>query len=210
MTLPPPRNNRILWVLAPSAPLLLAHQYGSMNPSHSLIISSWIIDMLFDNRYLLMPINNALQGATIDIIYTGGPSVSVQFHPQQSLIANSDSVEEGVRQLLNNYFHYINSMLDEYPRIAFKSISSTAISLYFNVIEGQIRAKFVGRDKDKWSPAFPSISAKMISILSEKYYVPDSSIENEEWARNQTRFLEDQKTKLRSKRNSLFTEMGLY
>jgi len=210
VSLPPPRNNNLLWVLAPSTPLLLSHQYGSMQPSHGLITSSWIIDMLFDNKYVLMPINSALKGGIIDFIYTGGPSIKVKFHPQQGIFANSDSVEEGVRQLLNNYYHYVYSMLDGYSRIAVKTITTLAIGLYFTFIEEQIQSRTIGKGKDSWSLAFPSMSAQIISIVSQKYYVPEKHSENEEWARKQTVALEDNKIKLRSKRNSLFTTMGLY
>ena len=210
VSLPPPKNDKLLWVLAPSTPLLLSHQYGSMKPSHGLITSSWIIDMLFENKYVLMPINSALKGANIDFIYSGGPSIKVQFHPQHSIFANSDSLEEGVRQLLNNYFHYVYSMLDGYSRIAIKTIVTLSIGLYFEFIEDQIQDGAIGKGKDNWSTAFPLMSAKIINIVSQKYYVPEKISENEEWARKQTDSLEDKKIKLRSKRNSLFTVMGLY
>jgi hypothetical protein len=210
VSLPPPRNDKLLWVLAPSAPLLLSHQYGSMKPSHGLITSSWIIDMLFDNKYVLMPINSALKGGGIDFIYTGGPSLKVQFHPKHGFFANSDSVEEGVRQLINNYFHSVYSILDVYSRIAVKSITIWAIAMYFIFIEENIKSGTIGKGKDSWSPVFPSVSADIIRYVSERYYVPDKHSENEEWARKQTEALEDNKLKLRSERNSLFTTMGLY
>ncbi len=43
-TYPPPRDNQKLYVLFPGAVFLLAHQLGSMKPSHGLIISGMVKD----------------------------------------------------------------------------------------------------------------------------------------------------------------------
>ena len=114
ISLPPHIDNQTNWILAPSAPFLLAHQFGSMKPSHSMIVSGWVLDMLFHNRYVLMPINSALKAARIVFLYLGDPSIKVQFHPKHSIFANSDSIEEGVKQLINNYTKYVDSRLDAY------------------------------------------------------------------------------------------------
>src|SRR3989304_9805470 len=136
-TLPPPRNDDLPWVLAPSAPLVLAHQYGAMKPSHGLIVSTWVLDMVFNNRYILMPINSALAAARIDIHYTHTGSARLTFHPKHALFANSDSLEEGVRLLLNNYCHYVYAQLDEYVAIVFRTMATTATAMYYTFLQAQ-------------------------------------------------------------------------
>ena len=204
--LPPHRNNRLLWVLAPSVPLFLVHQYGSMRPSHALIISSKILEMLFENKYLLTPINNALKGAKLEFIYPGGPAVKVQFHPMHSFLANNDSIEEGVRQLINNYTHYVFSMLDDYSRIVVKTMSLVAMGAYFIFLEEQIQAKTIAILRDQWMFALPLISAKIISTVSAKYYVPEGgkNKENDEWARKQSEFLIGKYAEVKDMLDSLF------
>lgn len=208
-TLPPPRNDRRLWVLAPSASFLLAHQFGSMKPSHGLITCSLIFDMLFDDKYVLTPINSALRGAKIDFIYTGGPSIKLQFHPQHGAFANSDSVEEGVRQLINNYTHYVYSQFDELLRIMIKTSASTAIGMYYRFIEQQIQAQTIGKEKDNWSFSFSVMAAQLVAALSKLFAVPENIPENDKWAKAQTDFLAEQRINLEKQRKNLFTVMGL-
>jgi hypothetical protein len=142
--LPPPRNEKKFWVLEPSALFLLAHQFGSMKPSQGLIMSGAVIDMLFDNRYVLMPINSSLKSATIDFIYTEN-GIKLQFQPKQGMFANSDSVEEGVRQLLNNYIRYAYTQIDECNQLLFTRFIAIAITVYFDFIEEQIVQGFFCR-----------------------------------------------------------------
>ena len=207
-----PTDNFKLWVLAPSAPLLMAHQFGVMKPSHGLIACSRVIDMLFRNKYLIMPINSALNAARIDFIYSGGPSIRLQFHPKHKLFHSSDSIEEGVRQLLNNYTHYVYSQLPEYNQIVFRTIASAAIGMYFEFLSELVQGRQVGKGQDKWSPSFSIMSTQLINGLSEAYYVPEGgrTPDHEEWARKQTDFLDQQLSKLDSQMNSLFLTMGLY
>jgi hypothetical protein len=209
--LPPPRNQTILWVLAPSVPLLLAHQFGVLKPSHALITCGRVMDMLFHNRYVLMPINSALKAVTIDFIYPGGPSFKLQFHPNHPPFANSDSLEEGVTQFINNYTHYAYSLLDEYTRIVVRTATSVAIGVYFDFLAEQISADVVGQGKDAWRPAFSYLSAQLISHISETYYVPEGgrNPENEDWAREQTDFLNKQCSELEGIQSSLLTAIGL-
>lgn len=208
--LPPPRDDEKLWVLAPSALFLLAHQFGSMKPSHGLIICGTIIDMLFDNRYVLVPINSALKSAMIDFIYTGS-SVKVQFHPKQGMFANGDSVEEGVRQLINNYIHYAYTQIDEYTQLIYKGLASIEIEMYFNFIEELLKADSIGKNNDTWSQSFPFMSSRIIKLVSENWFVPvpGTSSENEQWIKEKVDFLEEQRVMLESKRRSLFSSMGL-
>jgi hypothetical protein len=211
VTLPPPRDDKKLWVLAPSALFLLAHQFGSMKPSHGLITCGTIIDMLFDNKYVLVPINSALKGAMIDFVYAGESSIKVQFHPKHGMFANSDSVEEGVRQLTNNYIHYAYTQIDELTQLMVTRLASIAITVYLDFIEEQLRANLIEKDKDVWSLSFSLMSSKLVAWLSQKYYVPShgTSSENEQWIKVELGFLEEQRTILESKRRSLFLAMGL-
>jgi len=210
ITLPPPRDDKKLYVLAPSALFLLAHQFGSMKPSHGLITCGTIIDMLFDNKYVLVPINSALKGAMIEFIYTES-SIKMQFHPKQGMFANSDSAEEGVRQLINNYSHYAFAQIDEMTQLMFTRFASIAIMVYFDFIEEQLKANLIGKDKDLWSPSFSLTSSKLVAWLSQKYYVPShgTSAENKKWIKEELGFLEEQRGILESKRRSLFSAMGL-
>ncbi len=170
------------------------------------------LESLFRNRYILMPIISALRGARIEFAYTGGPQVEIRFHPEHKLLHSSDSLEEGVRQLINNYTRYVYSRLPEYSKIVIRTLSTGAVGMYFEFLDEQIQAGRIGRGKDKWMPAFGLMSANLRSGLSEMYYVPEGGMtdENEEWAMKQTDFLNEQLHKIDSKMNSLFISMGLY
>ena len=208
---PPPRDDKTLWYLVPSALLLLAHQFGAMKPSHGLITCGTVMDMLFDNRYVLVPINSALKSAVIEFIYTGGESITVQFHPKQGMFANSDSVEEGVRQLLNNYIHYAYTQADEYTQLVFKVLAFVAIEDYFNFIGEQLEANSIGKDNDRWSLSFPFMSNGIIRWISENWFVPvpGTSSETEQWIKETVANAKKQMPILEGKRRSLFAAMGL-
>lgn len=210
--LAPPRDDLLLWVLAPSAPLFLTHQFGAMKPSHGLIASQQAIDILFYNKYVLTPINSALKAALLDVIYPGGPAVKIQFHPRHGLFANSDSVEEGARQLLNNYMRYVFSQLDDYTRIVVRTITTAGIGAYFDLLQDEMRKGAIGRGRDQWNLSFPALSTQVIGALSQAYYVPEGgrTAKNEEWARKQTEHVEENRIQLESMRESIFVAMGLY
>jgi hypothetical protein len=152
-----------------------------------------------------------LKGGTIDIIYTGESSLKVQFHPKQGLFANSDSVEEGVRQLINNYIHYVYTQIDEYAQLVLTTLASIAIKEYFFFIEEQLKANSIGRDKDVWSLAFPLTSSRLIAWLSHNYYIPPygTNAENEKFMQGQLAFHAEQRPVLESQRRSLFVAIGL-
>ena len=211
-SLPPPRHDQTNWVLAPSAPLLLAHQFGSMKPSHSMIVSGWVLDILFHNRYVLMPINSALKGAAIDFLFPGGPSIKVQFHPKHSTFANSDSIEEGVRQLINNYTKYAYSQLDDYPKIVVRTLFVAAIGSYQEHLQELVESGSLGRNRDVWTPGLSMFSASLVGVLSERFYIPEGgpNTENEQWASKQSAFLEDSYSKIKSARDSILTSLGMY
>jgi hypothetical protein len=165
--LPPPRDDKKLYVLAPSALFILAHQFGSMKPSHGLIACGAVMDMLFDKRYVLTPINSALKGAMMDLIYAGS-SIKVLFHPKQGLFANSDSVEEGVRQLTNNYIHYVYTQIDQYAQLVLTTLASIAVAQYFDFIEKQLKANSIGKDRDVWSLSFSLMSGQLVACLPRR------------------------------------------
>jgi len=210
--LPPPRDDKSTWLLAPSPTLLLAHQCGVVRPSLALITCARVIDMLFHNKYLLLPINSALKGARIDFIYTATSSVRVQFHPKHGRLVTNDSIEEGVTALINNYTHYVYSQLDEYLRIVFRTMAVAVIGHFFNFLEDQLDAGKLARERDNWSPSYSVMSARLIAGLSSEYYVPQGgrTPQNEKWAKDQTLYLEEQRTILEGKRTSIFHAMGIY
>jgi hypothetical protein len=121
-------------------------------------------------------------------------------------------VEEGVRQLLNNYTRYVFSHLDEYTRIVVKTISTAAIGAYFEFLQKQIGIGSIGKGRDRWNLSFPAYSAGLVGALSEAYYVPEGgrTPKNEEWALKQTERVEENRIKLESMRESLFVSMGVY
>lgn len=209
--LPAPRNDRLYWVLEPSALFFLSHQYGSMKPTQGLIMSSTIMDMLLENRYVRMPINSALKGAAIDLIYRDGGKAALQFRPKHGMFANSDSLEEGVRQLLNNYVHFAYNLIDEYNCLYFTRLAVIAISVYFDFIQEQLNSHSIGRNKDLWSQSFPLMSSRLTAWLSQKYFVIDvkANKDLEQWAKDEKIFLAEQKTEIGNKRKSIFAEMAL-
>jgi hypothetical protein len=210
ITYPPPRDNKNLYVLFPSAVFLLAHQLGSMKPSHGLIICGTIMDMLFDNKYVLVPINSALKGAMIDFIYAEH-SIKVLFHPKHNMFANSDSLEEGVRQLINNYMHYVYILLDEYAQLLLITFVCLAMTVYFDFLEEQLKANTIGKGNDTWSSSFPLMSGKLIAWLSQKFYVPPygTDAQNEQFKKAQLAFHEEHKPVLERQRKSLYAAIGL-
>ena len=109
--LPSPRNDSKLWVLAPSVPLYIAHQFGVLKPSYGLFLSSHIIDISFQNKFVLAPINKTLKSAKIELHYRDDGSLGVLFIPSHNLIHNNDSLEEGSRQLIANYYYYVYNTL---------------------------------------------------------------------------------------------------
>ena len=207
---PPPRDNKNLYVLFPSAVFLLAHQFGSMKPSHGLIICGTVMDMLFNNKYVLVPINSALKGAMIDFIYAEH-SIKVLFHPKHSMFANSDSLEEGVRQLINNYMHYVYTQLDEYAQLLLITFVCLAMTVYFDFLDEQLKDNTIGKGKDVGSSSFPLMSGKLIAWLSQKFYVPPYGTDgqNEQFRKAQLSFHEEHKPVLERRLNSLLSAMGL-
>ena len=210
--LPPPRNDELAWILAPSGPLLLAHQFGAMKPSQGLIVSGWALDTVFHNKYVIMPINSALRAASMDFLFPGGPAVTIQFHPRHGLFANSDSIEEGVRQLMNNYIHYVYSQLDDYLRIVFRTFVVTTIGMYYEFLQDCLAAGTLAKGSDHWTLEFPSMSAGIIYTVSTLYYVPEGghTTDNEDWARKQTDHVEEQYSKIKTMRDGVLTAIGMY
>lgn len=167
--------------------------------------------MLFHKKYVLMPINSVLRGARIDFIYSEGPSIELQFHPHHSLFTNNDSAEESVCQFINNFTHYVCSLLDEYIHLVVETATQAVIGAYFDFLEDQISTGVIGWRKDVWAPSFSYLAAELVFLTSETYYVPDGgrNPENEDWARKQTDFLRKQYSELESQRDSLLTAIGL-
>ena len=206
-SLPPPKDDKLLWALAPSAPLLLAHQFGSMKPSCGLTTCGRVIDVLFHDKCVLIPIDSALKHARIDLLYT--PHAKVQFHPRQKLFAASENVEEGVSQLLSNYTLYVYSKLDEYNQIGFKTCALAAVRLYFDFLGEQLAVHSIDRGRDRWSPAFSVFAAQLVDTLAQMYYVVPPTYKDEEWARKQTTHLQEQQAVAEGQRESLLSSMGL-
>jgi hypothetical protein len=207
--LPPSKDEARLGYLVPSALLLLGHQLGVMKPSHGLIICGTVLDMLLDNRYILVPINSALKSATIEFLYIKDESVKVQFHPKHGIFANSDSLEEGVRQLLNNYIYFAFTQANEDTKFVYKLAAFAAIEEYFKFIKGQLETNSIGKDNDRWSLSFPPMSNRIIRWVSEHWFVPVSGSETEQWIKETSATVEKQRHIIEGNRSSLFAAMGL-
>ncbi len=151
-----------------------------------------------------------MKGAAIDFIY-GENSIKVLVHPKHGIFANSDSVEEGLRQLINNHIHYVYTQLDEYAQLLLITFVCLALTVYFDFLEEQLKSNAIGKSNDVWSISFPLMSGKLIAWLSQKFYIPPygSNAQNEQFRQAQLAFHEEHKPVLERQRKSLLTAMGL-
>jgi len=158
-----------------------------------------------------MPINTVLRAVRIDFIYSGGPSAKVQFHPKHRLFANSDSLEEGVRLLLNNYLHYVHSMFPEHLQMALQTFTMATIALYYDFLQEQLDAGLIGVGRDRWSLQFSRFSAQLIHTMTVKYFVPPSEpdAETEKWMSEQNQHLQSQLSDLEKHKIVILERMGM-
>jgi hypothetical protein len=206
----PTQTENMHRLLAPGVLLLTAHQFGVFKPSRGLIICDKIIDILFKNKYTFFPINSALKSVTIDSIYMD-TTVKFLVHPKHGLFADSDSLEEGMQQVINNYILYIYNQPDEILQLVIKRYLSVAIELYFRHIEQEMINGHAGKVLDKWTPSFSSFSAKLVNTIISNWVYPkfNSTSEFEGWKKQVMEFLVEQETLLAEKRNSIFEAMRL-
>lgn len=205
----PTKNMRVL--VAPSSVLFLAHQFGVFIPSKALSLCDKIFNLLFKDKYELLSINPILKSVALETIFAGASSIKFLVHPNHSLFAKSELIEEGMQNLINNYFVYIYSQPDEILQYTLKRITSISIEIYFRFIEQEINNEHIGKNLDTWTPSFQLTSAKLINLIVSNWNVPTfyTTDKFKNWKNEELRFYVEQKAILSDKRNSVFNAIGL-
>lgn len=158
-----------LLILAPSLPMLISHQLGAYRPTQGLILCSMIFDFYIYNKHLLMPINSALKKARIEFVKTDRGHVTLQFYPENRLFTNSDSLEEGSRQLLNNYLEYVSNGLPRQTWLIVKALISSTVETYQGFIKREIEQGIIGPRNDKWNRDISNQMAIQTMSIAEIY-----------------------------------------
>ena len=172
-------KNPFLWLFAPSAPMLITHQLGAMKPSHGLHLCSKILGIIGTGKYVASPINSALKGVQINLVYVQQETVMLQYVPKHAFFHNDHSLEEGTRQFVANYYSYVLSKLQEYGKIAAKSFTIVGINGYLEFLEQHLQSGFSNIGQDKWSQDFIMNSQSINFAISTNFIAPDEWSENE-------------------------------
>jgi hypothetical protein len=140
-----------VFILAPSLPMLISHQLGAYQPTEGLNFCSTINDFYIYNKHNKTAINSALKGARIEFVKTDKGNVTLQFYPENRLFSKSESMEEGSRQLLNNYLAYISNDLPEQTRLIIKGLIGSTLKAYLDIIKWEIEKGILGPRLDNWN-----------------------------------------------------------
>ncbi len=166
-------KNPFLWIIAPSAPMLLAHQLGTLKPSYGLNLCSKILEVMRNDQYIFSPINTVLKNARLEIFALPDKNTFLQYHPAHALLHNSDSLEEGGRQLVANYFYYVYSQVGAYGKLATKLFSVfLTIESFIDFLDDQFKKKS-DFNKDSWNSDFTVFSQTTQHVISSNYIAPD-------------------------------------
>jgi hypothetical protein len=139
-----------------------------MKPSNGLILCNQIVDLFLEGRHIQYPINSALKGLSLEYVQ-GKNGVTLAVHPKASLFANSDSVEEGVRQCMNNYIHLIINSMDDRTKIVIKQLIGSALDCYLDFISTKLSDNQIGQDQDRWSLDFSREMTVMSQTIVSHY-----------------------------------------
>jgi len=93
----------------------------------------------------------------------------LSFKPGHSLFANNDSLEEGVRQFLNNYIFYICEKLKGDLKFIVRGRTLGTIGSYIEMINTAISLGQIGLKKDLWNLSFSTEMAKMTNFLGSTF-----------------------------------------
>jgi len=115
-------------IVACSGPALVASLLGTMRPAHALALCDDLLQMLETGRSAVLPINRALRKASLS--FHMGAEVYHTFHPRVAFLAGSDSVEQAMRQLCNNYILHLRASLPEDAGGAMVASLMGAVSYY--------------------------------------------------------------------------------
>ena len=197
--------------------MLITNQLGVMNPSHGLILCSKVLETINTKKYITTPINSTLKGARIDFVWIKNETIMPQYFPIHSIFHNNDSLEEGSRQLVANYFYYVFSKLGKYGKLATKSFTSVAISNYLDFLTGQLQAGRIGAGRDVWNQDFTIDSQTTNYVISTNYYAPEEWRYNnkiprqqvQDWVKNQISTHKNVFPELEEKHRNICAAMGM-
>lgn len=210
-------KNPFLWIIAPSAPMLLAHQLGTLKPSYGFSLCSKILEVMRNDQYIHSPINTTLKNARLEIFALPDRNTFLQYHPAHALLYNSDSLEEGSRQLVANYFYYVYSQVGYYGKLATKLFSVfLTIDSYIDFLEDSFKKKSE-ISKDSWDTDFTVFSQTTQHVISSNYIAPDewhldsrmTQSQIEIWVNEQIKIQKEEFPKIENKFQELCTKRGI-
>lgn len=145
------------------------------------------------------------------MIYGRDQSAYIQFHPKHSFLANNDSLEEGARQLINNYFYYVQSLLKGHDLLVVNAFGCIAIRLWLEVLRTLRAEGSLPRGVNRWLPSFSMASASNQYAISTRYIILDDTNgqENEEWAMGQIEWLNNQRIELSAELDEMSAFVGI-
>ena len=205
--LPSPRDDQDLWVLAPSGPLLLANQLGVMRPSSGLIACAHALDIASGQDFLLKPISSALSTAKVEFVYRRDGSLAVLFFPSYSALASSDSLEEGVRQLVSNYLYCVLDQFTAYYQLSIKTLACVIVGAYCDFLADAIAGGLIGPGRDRQTIEFSYWCRDVIRSVSPHYTVPGAG--DDDWFAKQSEFVAGRVEDLRLQHISTSKGLGL-
>jgi hypothetical protein len=130
-----------------------------------------VLDYFDDKTHLVHPINSALKSASIRFVMTRA-GIAITFHPSHGMFANNDSVEEGVRQFINNFIAYVGNMLHGDVVIIVRGYCGAVIGGYVQFLEEELDAGRIGANRDTWSTRFIH-HMRSLSVSLASHYGPD-------------------------------------
>lgn len=187
--LPGPNDNEDHWILAPVAPMFFTEHLAKIKPTKGLDLCSNIMDLVFQNKKIVLPIAPVLKMAHIDLMYNPDRSATLVFFPRHNLFYNKDLLEQATGQLVCNYYQYIYNRLTEYYRIVLITFTNIAVSSYLNFLLDLASKGKIGPNRDQWNALFSNRSLLVNHEISLKYYKPTEG--DSDWADQQRKFLNE-------------------
>jgi len=189
--LPGPDDNEDLWILAPSAPMFLVESLAKTKPTRGLKLCATIIDIVFHDKKYASPINETLKHGRLDYVYQPDKSANLIFFPRHNLSYNKEDLEQGIDQLICNYYYYVYHRLSKYHGIVLKTFTGSTMTSYFDFLSKMALQGEIGPGRDRYNDKFSLYSLSANQMISLKYYKPVEG--DTDWAEKQTNFLIDTK-----------------
>ncbi len=159
--------------VAASVPMLISSQLGTLVPHHALVLCTRSLALLERSEHIIEPINSALKKVRIDLWKAAG--VFHTFHPKSRFLANNNSVEEGVRQFLNNYVGYVPRVVSgNFPKRV-RDTLLTSIRVYLDIVLSEAQATSIDSAKGNWNiqKAMLEFSAVLYDDLWSSHELPE-------------------------------------